>query len=328
MSSNFTSLLSDLTRTAKSLAEPSSSSSHNRKKRHREEDDPSTVKTNEITDRRQLTIHVSFLCIGAQKAGTTWLYEMLASIDGVGLASQKEVHFWDWNRRKGLGWYSRQFPSKGILGEVTPCYMTLSEKHVAEIRALFPSLKIIFLARDLVERAWSAMTMELRNNARGLKPGQFDIPHDQMNLEDKKNLVKDSNPRSYPDAYFMNVLRNKTHTDRSDYTRGLRIWLNHFPKEQLLILNYRQVSENPKHILKQVLAHIGLDGGNKLVDKLTHALLGKRVNSAIDSNTTIRPALQRQMLEHLSPFAKSFNDLLKELGYDWTIDNCDPVRRN
>lgn len=318
-------MLSDLTKTVKTLAEPST---NNRKKRQRDGDYPSTVKENEITDRRQLTIHVSFMCIGAQKAGTTWLYEMLESIDGVGLPVQKEVHFWDWNRRKGLGWYSRQFPSKGILGEVTPCYMTLSEKHVAEIRELFPSLKIIFLARDLVERAWSAMTMELRSNARRLKPGQFDIPYDQMDKETRKNLEMDSNPQSYPDPYFMDVLKNKTHTDRSDYTRGLRIWLNHFPKEQILILDYRQVSENPKHILKQVLDHIGLDGGNTLVDRLGQDLLGKRVNSAIDSNKTIRPTLQKQMQEHLSPFAKSFNNLMKELSYDWTIDDFDPVQRN
>jgi hypothetical protein len=31
------------------------------------------------------------------------------------LPDQKELHFWDWNRRKGLGWYSKQFtPSPSL----------------------------------------------------------------------------------------------------------------------------------------------------------------------------------------------------------------------
>ena len=37
-----------------------------------------------------------FICIGAQKAGTTWLYEMLAQNPSVWLPPLKEVHFFDY----------------------------------------------------------------------------------------------------------------------------------------------------------------------------------------------------------------------------------------
>jgi hypothetical protein len=320
MSNNFASLLSDLSKTAKRVKEQPSDHTPSSKKRHRPEGSTG-INDHLPADMHQLTLKVTFMCIGAQKAGTTWLYEMLDSIDGVGLAKDKEVHFWDWNRRKGLGWYSQQFPSNGIVGEITPCYMALSEEHVAEISKLFPSLKIIFIARDLVDRAWSAMAMELRNNARGLKAGQFDIPYDQMDARSRNKLERDSDPRSHPDSYFMARLNHKTHGDRSDYARALRLWLKYFPKEQLLILDYKDIAENPQRLLKQVLGHIKVAGGNELVDRLSQDLLRKRVNAAINSNQAIQPSLRRKMESCLAPFAKSFNELLKELGYDWAIDD-------
>ena len=38
---------------------------------------------------------------------------------------------------------------------------------------MFPNVKLIFIARNLVDRAWSAMVMELRDQSLGMKPGEF-----------------------------------------------------------------------------------------------------------------------------------------------------------
>jgi hypothetical protein len=139
------------------------------------------VKTNVyIPDRHDLSIEISFLGIGAQKAGTSWLHTMLSRHPHICLPSdgnnvpKKEVHFWDWksNRRKGLKWYSQQFQSTTsddttnhhtdnhnhnvirIMGELTPCYAVLGPQEIAEVKELFPKVKLLFLARDLVERAY------------------------------------------------------------------------------------------------------------------------------------------------------------------------------
>jgi len=45
---------------------------------------------------------------------------------------------------------------------------------IAEVRYLFPDAKLVFLARDLVDRAWSAILMELRNSVRGMEAGEFE----------------------------------------------------------------------------------------------------------------------------------------------------------
>lgn len=306
--SDFASLLKDFRTTSKRAAETPAQPA--RKQRRAEDDDGSNRVPRDI---KQLSVKVDFLCIGAQKAGTTWLYEMLRKIPEVGLPDMKEVHFWDWNRRKGLAWYSRQFPSGGdrILGEITPCYMVLKERDVKEVRQLFPEARIIFLARDLVDRAWSALTMELRNEARGLKAGEFDTPYDQMDARMRNKLQHDSDPKNYDDDYFMSRLRSQTHTDRSDYAMGLSRWLAHFPKEQILVLKFEDVAESPKDLLERVLTHIGVTNIEIALDSLSTEDLQRRVNTAIVPNQAIRASLRHKMEAYLRPRAVAFNKLLK-----------------
>ena len=126
----------------------SSSSSASSKKRKLQEHS----ETQQAPRRRQLDVHVqprlrrphdihdlkvkvSFLCIGAQKAGTTWLHEMLRRHQDLSLPDQKEVHFFDWHRNKGLKWYSNQWPRSisSLKGEITPCYAVLGSEKVSPV---------------------------------------------------------------------------------------------------------------------------------------------------------------------------------------------------
>ena len=53
-----------------------------------------------------------FIIIGAQKGGTTSLYRYLTEHPDVGGATKKEVHYFDRNFDKGLGWYLAHFPKR------------------------------------------------------------------------------------------------------------------------------------------------------------------------------------------------------------------------
>lgn len=309
--SDFASLLKEL-QTSSQRAATAPSTTGNSIKRPRSPSDSKIY--HPPRDFYQLSVTVDFMCIGAQKAGTTWLYEMLCKIPDVGLPECKEVHFWDWHRRQGLRWYSRQFP-KGrnlVLGEITPCYMALKERDVMEIHGLFPDARIIFLARDLVDRAWSALTMELRNEARGLQAGEFDIAYDQMDVRTRNKLQHDSDPKNYDDDYFMSRLKTRTHTDRSDYAAALSKFLVHFPSDQILVLNFEDISEHPKELLTGVLEHIGVKNIAKTLEKLDKSDLERRVNPTIQPNQSIRPSLRREMEDYLRPLAVEFNKLVKK----------------
>lgn len=322
--SDFAALLGQLDDSAKRA--PREQGSENRRKRPRLGRDE--VRKNDEplpTDARELKIKLSFLCIGAQKAGTTWLHEMLHRIPELGLPSQKELHFWDWHRRKGLRWYSEQFPSYDAndgsiaYGEITPCYMTLPDRDVREIQKLFPKVRILFLARDLVDRAWSALTMELKNSVRGWEPGQFHGREDSMDPQTCNRIEQEADPERQTDSYFMERLKHSTHTKRSDYAGAVRKWLKHFPREQILILSYKDVGDDPKGLLTRVLAHLQVS--NERDNPVPIEELKKRFNAG--KAKPMRPSLRKKMESYLRPYAKAFNELLRELGYNWTLDEYD-----
>ncbi len=317
--------------------------------------------------RKSTDFELSFLGIGAQKAGTTWLHKLLQKCTDISLPQQqKEVHFWDWHHRKGFEWYIRQFgyhtqkAASAALhyGEITPCYVVLPESTIVELCKCFPNLKIIFVARDLVERAWSAMIMELRDQTMGLSAGEFANgvtgndktitnynahKRTKLSAAQQRRLEQQSSPSSQPDSYFIDRLRNATHDSRSNYAKHLSNWYKHFPSSSILLIDYREIDSNPRDVLLKVVMHIGVEEeeAKQFVTSLNDDEVGQRVNAAttsVSGGTTGssssssqqllagRPMLKKQLEKHLQPYARQFNDLLKTKGYDWRLDEHDPQK--
>ncbi|HBE53503.1 MAG TPA: sulfotransferase, partial [Cyanobacteria bacterium UBA11369] len=68
---------------------------------------------------------IDFIIIGAQKSGTTSLYNYLIQHPQVVPARTKEVHYFDLNFDKGIEWYQEQFhpcdrQHNLITGEASP----------------------------------------------------------------------------------------------------------------------------------------------------------------------------------------------------------------
>ena len=62
-----------------------------------------------------------FLCVGAQKAGTTTLQKLLGNHPNIYLPAQKELQFFSINYDKGLDWYGNHFlgaTDKSCVGEI------------------------------------------------------------------------------------------------------------------------------------------------------------------------------------------------------------------
>src|SRR5207249_6582162 len=129
------------------------------------------------------------MCVGAHKSGTSWLYQQLESHPDFWMPPIKELHYFDkLSRTKAapphprdeldlcfmegirslsgqshidLENYARLFEPKGSLlsGDISPTYSMLNDEIIERIVSYFPNLKVIFLARDPVERAWSQLSM-------------------------------------------------------------------------------------------------------------------------------------------------------------------------
>ena len=92
-----------------------------------------------------------FLIIGAQKSGTTFLYQLLVQHPHVKPAFVKEVHYFDLEYRKGVNWYRSHFPlqmrnsREYITGEASPYY--LFHPHAPRrASAVVPDAKLVVLA--------------------------------------------------------------------------------------------------------------------------------------------------------------------------------------
>jgi len=127
----------------------------------------------------------NFLGIGAQKAGTTWLHEMLKQHPDIFLPKKyKELMFFDNQiifNKIGMEGYKHFFKGSQYyraIGEITPGYLWSSEIYsneyeIPEFRfkipqrvkdALGPNVKLIVILRDPVKRAISAYLHHINKN--------------------------------------------------------------------------------------------------------------------------------------------------------------------
>src|SRR4030095_9276961 len=164
-----------------------------------------------------------FLCVGVHKGGTTWLYQQLDSHPDFWMPPIKELHYFDQLSRvqrlasprrrderdlyflesldslsakpyMDLENYGRLFEPKGSLlsGDISPNYSTLSSTLIRQIVEYVPNLKVIFIARDPVERFWSHLSMEV--HYRQIEP--FDATN--INQIHRNLLRRGMRLRSYP----------------------------------------------------------------------------------------------------------------------------------
>jgi len=228
---------------------------------------------------------LDFLGIGAQKAGTTWLYERLSQHPAVRFPAGKEIHFWDMFMARGLPWYQNLFAdhTAGLVqGEITPAYAILPPTTIRQIAGQFPALRLFYLIRNPVDRAWSAALMALGRA--------------ELRLEEAS------------DQWFIDHFRSQSSRQRGDYARCLRHWLACYPSEQLLVLRYDQIRQNPRLLLHRVCEHLGIDAD--FYATLPDASLQRKVFAG--PGHPLRPSL-RPVLEDLyaAPLAE-LRSLLNE----------------
>ena len=103
------------------------------------------------------------LIIGAAKAGTTSLFNVLAGHPQVFAAREKETRFFSHDARfeNGLEWYRQQYfkgaPDHAVRMEATPAYLTWSDKVARRIRQSCEGrpVALVTILRDPVKRAYS-----------------------------------------------------------------------------------------------------------------------------------------------------------------------------
>lgn len=198
-----------------------------------------------------------FLIIGAQRSGTTSLYYYLSQHPDTQLIFPKEVHYFDLNYKKGLLWYKNHFPVTGrrkITGEASPYY--IFNPYVAKrAHTVLPQAKIIILLRDPAERAFSHYKMNVRN---GIEPLSFEEAIDKESDRLQEDLLK-----MHRDEFYVGENhRRYSYINRGFYDEQLKIWLQYYSLEQMMIIKSEDFFQNTEKVVKQVFEFLEIKSNN------------------------------------------------------------------
>ena len=199
-----------------------------------------------------------FLIIGAQKAATTWLWNVINAHPDTDLPHKKEIHYFGGieHYNKGREWYYKHFSNlnrKKITGEASTSYLfdhipywgntsnliefdeslpTIPELISNEL----PNVKILVILRDPVIRAISSYKHNMRKANR-------------VNISTKLSLQNIST--EYPKFRIL---------EYGFYAKYLQIWKQFIPPERMLILIYEEdIINSPEQTISTVYEFLGLD---------------------------------------------------------------------
>jgi hypothetical protein len=193
-----------------------------------------------------------FLGIGVQKGGTTTLYNVLRKHQEVFLTDEKEVHYFTNHFDRRLSWYLAKFRGRKnatVSGEITPYYIF----HPAapwRIHRFNPSMKLILLLRDPVERAVSHYHHAVRWGLETLPLA------DALDAEDER-LADSEETLSEPGSCHYSH-QHHSYAARSRYELQIANYLRKFSPEQILVLQSERFFLAGAETLARICAFLGI----------------------------------------------------------------------
>ncbi|MEO0249688.1 MAG: sulfotransferase, partial [candidate division WOR-3 bacterium] len=196
---------------------------------------------------------------GAPRCGTSWLYQLLDRHPDVHMAkpARPEPKFFlvDELYAKGIEYYGRTwFAEVGtakVVGEKSANYLE-SRTAAERIREHLPQVKLVFLLRDPVQRAFSNYLWSRMN---GWETEDFATA---LAREEKRE--KDLNGP-------LRFIRPYSYFSRGLYADHLASFFDRFPRRQILCLRYEDIVERPTVVAATVHKFLGIqerpqDGAN------------------------------------------------------------------
>lgn len=176
----------------------------------------------------------NLIIIGAQKCGTSGLHYHLGLHPEISMSKPKELNFFieERNWPRGEDWYRRHFdPGAKVRGEASPNY-TAFPQHIGvpeRMATLVPDAKLIYLLRDPLERVAAHWV------------------HNFAKRREKGDLAA---TLAHP---------NTSYLQRSQYAMQLQQFLNHFPRESIMILDQEDFRKDRAETLRRVFEFSGAD---------------------------------------------------------------------
>lgn len=178
----------------------------------------------------------SFLVCGAQKSGTTALYDALVEHPDVCMSRPKETEFFNWNYRRGWDWFATHFShydGEAAVGEASTRTMA-TPLAPTRIQERLPDVKLIFVLRNPISRAYSAFWYYV---AQGILCANDDF---------SRFIRAEGHPLRQEIIFYG---RYDEHLDR---------FLKRFDRSQMLILFHSNLLAEPASQIRTLFSFIGV----------------------------------------------------------------------
>lgn len=263
---------------------------------------------------------IDFICIGAPKAGTTWLYDNLKEHSDIWIPPYKSFQYFsglaDPVRKKKLRrfgfknilvdgkinlfwkykyffsnpindqWYLDLFKAGNgkIKGEISPSYTTLTAEQVEHAYNLAPNAKIIFFMRNPIERCWSHFKLIYLKNA-------------------------DKSIDDYSEKFIKNYIKSSDQEFRSDYIRTYENWSKYYSLDNIYIDFFDRISDDPDGLLKDLCEFLGVNYKNEFFIETSRRNIFKGVEQKM-------PQSIKKLL--LDKYTNSINELHNKFQSEFT----------
>jgi sulfotransferase family protein len=245
----------------------------------------------------------TFLVIGAQKAGTTSLHAYLCEHPRVAPPVTKEVHFFDHEFHRGLGWYRAHFKRESepslLSGEATPYYL-FHPLVPARVAAALPDCKLIVVLRNPIDRAFSH-----HNHERALGFERLDF---EAAIEAEPERLAAEEERILADpAYRSFAHQHHSYLSRGRYAEQLERWLACFDRDRMLMLGAEDLFAEPGSVVREAQEFLGLEAA------MPTDLTAKNARAYAPIDAATRAALRDEFAPHN---ARLYELVGRDFGWD------------
>lgn len=262
-------------------------------------------------------MHPNFICPGAAKSGTTSLFSILENHKDIYLYKGKEIGFFAKKDMydRGYKWYHDKYfgvnKEAKISGDISTKYMTYSKITAKRIYdTLGPEVKLIFILRNPVERAYSHYNMRKFNN--------LSEEESFSSLVSKLGFDKNTFTKNYTNKLSanFNVLSKKEQQDwkklnyffLGNYAEILSDYLDYFSDKNMLIIKFEDFVKNQSHVMQRVYSFLEIDQQNN--PKINYANPSGKIKYVF-----------------LHKFIKKASNLIRNFGAEKVISNNKTITR-
>lgn len=221
----------------------------------------------------------NFLCIGSQKAGTTWLYENLQKNPNVWLPPIKEIHYFDFHYGEDTG--TKQWGPNHIQNAMKRISSNMNNdqnrsnyyNQIVDKQPFSLSwYEAIFNHPDTVGKVilgditpeYSSMSeegiRELKNTI--FSPKIIWIIRDPLQRaisQVKMVISRQSSDEPNTHDEWIKAFKKVRYKNRANYKKYIPLWDKYFLNNELLYLPYGDIKSRPHDLIREIEEFLGID---------------------------------------------------------------------